>query len=62
MSEVVYCFAYDDPGRVHLKGARDSKTLCGARAFPSSLPGRKMVTCETCRKKKPKVLGGEPSR
>lgn len=56
---LVYTFAHDDPGTIHLRGIRDSKTLCGAKAFAAHLSGdRRRVTCAECKKRKPAVLGG----
>jgi len=57
---VVPCFTRElEPDfLVHLKDALSSKTLCGQKAT-AGLGGRRRVTCEACRKRKPKVLGGE---
>lgn len=54
---VVMCFSHDDVAVIHLKELLASKTLCGKRAFPVGLSRRK-ITCEVCRVRRPKVLGG----
>lgn len=54
---VVLVFSHDDTAVVHLKEWDASKTLCGKRAFPVGL-SRRRITCDECRKRKPKNLGG----
>jgi hypothetical protein len=45
------CFAFDDPGGVHLRALDSDETLCGQRALMSTL-SRRLVTCSACKQKK----------
>lgn len=51
-----YCFSHEGGFGVHLREHNSDRTLCGQAAFGNL--ERRLVTCEECKRLKPKVLGG----
>lgn len=56
---IALCFSFDDVGFVHLREMPgDGQTLCGKRAFPPLGVQKRAITCDECRRLKPRQLGG----